>query len=100
MLTSLPIVVLGFASCGPGRDNNQVKTDILDIPTTWLNTNSIDAYYLVYADGDSMTGDGIMNGSLLLREQPVLEDGEIGVFHLNGKNYIKSIKTLTELLCL
>ena len=50
------------------------------------------ADYAVKVSGDSMTP-RFLNGQIIfLHEQPVLHEGEIGVFSLNGEAYLKKLE--------
>lgn len=85
--------MLDTASCGSGKDNNQVYYDeIYYIPKEWL-TLSEDNYFLGYASGDSMINANIQDGSLLLfKKQSTLENNQIGLFHYNDCEYVKRFK--------
>lgn len=88
---SLPF--LGYGSCGVGVLNEEA-VEWRDVPF-WIIGNKINGedYFLAYARGDSMERAGIKDNALLLfRRQPELNNGEIGVFNLNGEEYIKRYK--------
>lgn len=88
-IAKIPIRIYGVASCGDGYNNDYEITDYLEIPSDWVKGN----VFGCYSKGDSMIGAGIIEGSLVIaKEQNTLENNEIGVFHLNGEEYIKRFK--------
>lgn len=89
---SRPVPFTGSGSCGLGDLNEATITEWFDTPVQWLIGNPND-YFWAVANGDSMIGSGIVNGSmLLLKQQNSLNNGEIGAFHLNGEDYIKKFE--------
>ncbi len=47
------------------------------------------ANFILTVEGDSMEPTYYENDLVLVREQPDIDDGQIGIFRLNGKGYIK-----------
>lgn len=91
-LPGKPVAYAGSGSCGMGQLNESTISEWLDTPIEWLTGNP-DDYFWATANGNSMTGSGIVDGSMLLfRQQNRLNNGEIGAFHLNGEEYIKKIE--------
>lgn len=87
-----PIPLAGSGSCGLGDFNDGSISEWLETPLEWLSGNP-DDYFWAMANGDSMIGSGICDGSnLLFKKQNILNNGEIGAFHLNGEDYIKQFK--------
>ncbi|MDL2212233.1 XRE family transcriptional regulator [Erysipelotrichaceae bacterium OttesenSCG-928-M19] len=87
-----PVAIAGSGSCGLGDLNEGVITEWQDTPMQWLNGNP-DEYFWAIANGDSMIGSGIIDGSMLLfKMQKNLNNGDIGAFHLNGEDYIKKFE--------
>lgn len=81
---------VGYGSCGNGALNEEA-VEWRDVPEWVLgNKRNYDNYFLASAKGDSMERAGIMNGStLIFYRQSDLNNGDIGVFNLNGEEYIK-----------
>lgn len=87
-ISKLPFV--GYGSCGNGAINEE-SVEWRDIPE-WIlgNKKNYDNYFLANAKGNSMERAGIKDGSLLIFfRQPELNTGDIGVFNLNGEEYVK-----------
>ncbi|WP_159649136.1 LexA family transcriptional regulator [Erysipelothrix aquatica] len=88
--STINLPFLGYGSCGSGTINED-EIEWRDLPE-WLlgNKRNYDNYFLACAKGKSMERAGIKDGSLLIFfRQPTLNDGEIGVFGLNGEEYVK-----------
>lgn len=93
--------VEGAGSCGNGKNNNDYAHDEwYDIPTEWVKGNP-DDYALGYANGDSMADAHIVDGALLFfKKQNTIENNQIGLFHLNGEEYIKRYKKKDDIVLL
>lgn len=93
--------IAGFGSCGHGRLNDE-PLGYLSLPEVFFGRKKdYENYFVAYADGKSMEKAGIMDKSLLLfRRQPTLNNNEIGVFHLNGKEFVKRFKKEGNVLIL
>jgi repressor LexA len=53
-----------------------------------------DATFALRVEGDSMTGAGIFDGDLVIvRRQPTLRNGEIGVLLVDGETTVKYVRT-------
>ena len=95
-MASIP--VYGGISCGNGRINYDEPTDYEEIPMDWLNGGE---YFMMYADGDSMSGSRIYNGDrLLIKKQPCVENGELGVVVVEDSTALKKINLQGDLLML
>jgi repressor LexA len=76
-------------SCGNGCLALETPTAYEATPKEWLNSGD---YFYIRAKGDSMTGVRIHEGDLLLiRQQPVVEDGEIAAVIIDGKAMLKRV---------
>lgn len=88
-LSGKQVAYAGAGSCGMGQLNEATISEWLNTPIEWLTGNP-DDYFWATATGNSMTGSGIIDGSMLLfKQQNTLNNSEIGAFHLNGEEYIK-----------
>ena len=77
--------MVGFES--PATEYKQSGLDL-----TELLIQHPEATYLCFAEGDSMTGDGIFSGDLLIISEAVeVRDGDIIVANLNGDFVCKKI---------
>lgn len=84
---SLP--VYGEVSCGNGLAVFEDTEEFQDIPKDWTNGGS---YFCLKAKGDSMVGANIREGDLLLvREQPLVENGEIAVVIIEHTIMLKRV---------
>lgn len=98
-IKSVAIRFLGTASCGVGIQNGDYM-EILDLPKEWIKGYHED-YFLCYASGDSMINSGILDHSLILAKSiNGLENGQIGVFHLNDEEYIKKYHKINNIIIL
>lgn len=73
-------------SAGTGIFLDSDNYELLDIPDT---PASRQATYAVRVNGDSMMPDYQDGDILLVRQQPSLEIGELGIFILNGEGFFK-----------
>ncbi|MDD4773364.1 MAG: XRE family transcriptional regulator [Eubacteriales bacterium] len=74
------------ASAGTGLFLEDVKNEFIRIP---LNTETENADYVIPVSGDSMEP-MLYNGDLIcVKIQPVVNEGEIGIFLINGEAFIK-----------
>ena len=55
------------------------------------NSHTIKADYIMTVSGDSMEPDIADGERLLIREQPAVEDGELGIFLRGGERYVKRL---------
>lgn len=87
-----PVAYAESGSCGLGDLNEATITEWFNTPLEWLAGNP-NEYFWALANGDSMNGSGIIDGSrLLFKMQNTLNNGEIGAFHLNGEEFIKKFQ--------
>ena len=73
-------------SAGSGVFLDSDTYEILDVPDT---TASRQATYAVRVSGNSMEPDFQNGDKILVRQQPTLEVGDLGIFILNGEGYFK-----------
>lgn len=86
-LVMLPIV--GRISCGNGVLAYEDIEGYEAIPAEWLNGGE---HFCLCAKGDSMIGARIHEGDLLLiRKQPVVENGEIAAVLINDEAVLKRV---------
>ena len=84
--------MVGFES--PATEYKQSGLDL-----TELLIQHPEATYLCFAEGDSMTGDGIFSGDLLIISEAVeVRDGDIVVANLNGDFVCKKIDIMNQRL--
>lgn len=81
----LPLSLLPV-SAGTGEFLSDEMTSVIEIPDTPFNRT---ADYVVQVSGDSMEPEYEDDDLLLVRKQPQVYEGEIGIFVLNGKGYVK-----------
>lgn len=74
------------ASAGTGEFLSEEMTSIIEIPDTPLNRS---ADFIVQVSGDSMQPEYNDDDFLLVRKQETVEEGEVGIFVLNGCGYVK-----------
>lgn len=55
------------------------------------NSHTIKADYIMTVSGDSMEPEIADGERLLIREQPAVEDGELGIFLRGGERYVKRL---------
>lgn len=55
------------------------------------NSHTIKADYIMTVSGDSMEPEISDGERLLIREQPAVEDGELGIFLRGGERYVKRL---------
>jgi len=84
---SLPIV--GKVSCGNGQLAYESIEGYESTPRSWINDGE---YFYFRAKGDSMTGERIHDGDLLLiRKQEKVEDGEIAAVLIGVEAVLKKV---------
>lgn len=84
---SLP--VYGEVSCGNGLSIFEDTEEFQDVPKEWTTGGS---YFCLKAKGDSMLGANVLEGDLLLvREQPIVENGEIAVVIIENQIMLKRV---------
>ena len=84
---SLP--VYGEVSCGDGLAIFEQATEYQEIPKEWAEGG---AFFCLRASGDSMVGANVKEGDLLLvREQPLVENGEIAVVIIDNNIQLKRV---------
>lgn len=84
---SLP--VYGEVSCGNGLAIFEDTEEFQDVPKEWTTGGS---YFCLKAKGDSMLGANVLEGDLLLvREQPIVENGEIAVVIIENQIMLKRV---------
>ena len=82
-------------SCGTGMFIDDIPEDYITIPDRYLTKSR--TYFANIAKGDSMLGKGIKEGDVLVFEQTnALDNGQIGSFCLNDKNYCKIFRRLNN----
>lgn len=75
-------------SAGVGNYLDQSSYEIIEVDE--LVPSSAD--YAVRVSGDSMMPRFVDQQIIFIHEQPTLEDGEIGIFHLNDEVYLKKLE--------
>lgn len=84
---TLPIY--GEVSCGSGLAIFEDAVEFQEIPKEWTEGGS---YFCLRAKGDSMVGANVREGDLLLvREQPIVENGEIAVVIIDNVIQLKRV---------
>lgn len=84
---TLPIY--GKVSCGNGLSVFQDPVEYQEIPKEWVEGGT---YFCLRATGDSMVGANVQEGDLLLvREQPLVENGEIAVVIIDDTIQLKRV---------
>lgn len=84
---TLPVYDAG-ASAGTGVFLDSSTYEVVSMPDDWTTSR---ANFGVWVEGDSMEP-RFSNGDLVLvRTQPTVEIGDIGIFVLNGEGYIKKL---------
>lgn len=79
----------GEAYCGEGEVHYGYPIDEIETPIEWVNGGE---YFYLIAKGDSMVGAKIHEDDLLLiRKQPVVENGEIAVVIVDDKRMLKRV---------
>ena len=80
----LRIPLFDGLSCGTGAFVDEQAMDYITIPSTMLKPNR--EYFANYASGDSMIGQNIQDGDLMIFERcSQIENGQIGSFILDGE---------------
>jgi transcriptional regulator with XRE-family HTH domain len=74
------------ASAGTGSDIDYVNWDVIEVPES-REAHSAD--YAVKVTGDSMIPDFSNDDVVLIRKQPAVYEGQIGLFTHDGVTYIK-----------
>lgn len=84
---SVGVPVVGWISCGAPLDVEQNVTSYMFLPREIVGSGE---FYIVTADGDSMTGAGIDDGdSVIVRRCDDAADGDIVVALADGANTLK-----------
>ena len=88
-------IITTRAQCGVvGFEPPAAEYKELGLNLTELLTQHPEATYLCFVDGDSMTGDGIFSGDLLIILEAVeVKNGDIIVANINGDFVCKKIVT-------
>ncbi len=88
-------IITTRAQCGMvGFESPAAEYKELGLNLTELLIQHPEATYLCFAEGDSMTGDGIFSGDLLIISEAVeVKNGDIIVANLNGDFVCKKIDT-------
>src|SRR5690625_5134264 len=83
----IDVPLYGEISCGNGSVIYEEAEDYISTPKAWING---DIYFYVTAKGDSMIGAKVNEGDLLLiRRQPVVENGEIAAVVIENEILLK-----------
>lgn len=85
VMTELPLYVLP-TSAGPGQFLDSDDYEITAFPNVPAGTN-----FAVTVSGDSMEPHFHDRDTVFVKQQPELEDGQIGIFIFNGEGYIKQL---------
>lgn len=97
---TIPVEQLSFVGCGNGVDNNDSSffvDDEFEVPSEWIKKD-ISNYFIGFASGDSMEDIFVSDGiGLIFEKTSVLENGQVGLFHLNGKEYLKRYKVINNM---
>lgn len=81
--------IYGEVSCGNGLSVFQDPVEYQEIPKEWVEGGT---YFCLRATGDSMVGANVQEGDLLLvREQPLVENGEIAVVIIDDTIQLKRV---------
>lgn len=81
--------IYGEVSCGNGMAIFETTEEYQELPKEWTEGGN---HFFLRARGDSMTGANIHEGDLLLvREQPIVENGEIAVVIINNQIQLKRV---------
>lgn len=95
-VVNLPIV--GYISCGNGEIALEDIQGYEQTPKEWLNGGE---YFYLRAKGDSMTGERIQEGDLLLiRKQDFVENGEVAAIVVDDEAVLKKVTKQDDLLIL
>lgn len=79
----------GEVYCGEGEVHYGYPIDEIETPSEWLIGGE---YFYLIAKGDSMVGARIHeNDLLLIRKQPIVENGEIAVVIVDDKRMLKRV---------
>ena len=73
-------------SAGTGEFLSDEMTSMIEIPDTPFNRT---ADYVVQVNGDSMEPEFCDDDYLLVRKQPSVYEGEIGIFVIDGEGFVK-----------
>lgn len=85
----IPVDLYGEVYCGEGEVHYGYPIDTIETPSEWLNGGE---YFYLIAKGDSMVGAKIHEDDLLLiRKQPMVENGEIAVVIVDNKRMLKRV---------
>ena len=86
---NVPLSLYGEIYCGEGEVHYGYPVSKIDTPKEWLNGGE---YFYLIAKGDSMIGAKINEDDLLLiRKQPVVENGEIAAVVVGDKRMLKRV---------
>lgn len=78
--------VLGKIACGKPKFADEERETVV------LADAHIDADFILYADGDSMTGARIMPGDIVfIKKQPVVDNGEIAAVMIGDEATLKRV---------
>lgn len=78
--------VLGKIACGKPKFADEERETVV------LADAHIDADFILYADGDSMTGARIMPGDIVfIKKQPVVDNGEIAAVMIDDEATLKRV---------
>ena len=93
-------IITTRAQCGmTGFESPATEYKELGLNLTSYLIQHPEATYLCFAEGDSMTGDGIFSGDLLIISEAVeVKNGDIIVATLNGDFVCKKIDTKNQRL--
>ena len=93
-------IITKRAQCGmTGFESPATEYKELGLNLTSYLIQHPEATYVCFAEGDSMTGDGIFSGDLLIVSKDVeVRDGDIVVGTLNGDFIFKKIDTKHQML--
>ena len=81
------------ASAGPGEFLE--TSDDFEMVTLSQNAPD-DTDFMIRIQGDSMEPQFIDGQTVYVKQQETVENGEIGIFGLNGKSYIKKMRSTTD----
>lgn len=88
-IENIDVPLYGEISCGNGNVIYEESSEYIATPKEWINN---DVYFYLTAQGDSMTGAKINEGDLLLiRQQPIVENGEIAAVVIDDKILLKRV---------
>lgn len=90
--------IYGQISCGNGKLTFDDPVGHEKVPKEWLNGGE---YFMLVAQGDSMTGSRIYEGDkLLMRRQEEIENGEIAAVVVEDQTLLKKVSRQGNMLVL